>query len=280
MAGKSWSMQEVHATVADYFEMLQCELLGDEYSKAEHNRTLRLSLSDRTKGAVELKHQNISAVLLEMGFVFIPGYKPMGNYQKLLADVVIEELKAKPELEALAEKEIARPAKLQSVQSMRGVLVDPPKVNKVEEPAINAPYMRRAIKKDYLALEAQNRSLGMAGEQFIAEYEARRLHSAGHATLANRVEHVAASKGDGLGYDVLSYEFSGKERYIEVKTTAFGATAPFYVSRGEVDFSEEKALQFVLARVHEFRSAPKFFELKGSLRESTRLAAISFLARL
>jgi ribosome maturation factor RimP len=85
-------MQEVRATVADYFEMLECELVGDEYSKAEHNRTLRLSLLDRTKGAVELKHQNISAVLLEMGFVFIPGYKPMGNYQKLLADVVIEQL--------------------------------------------------------------------------------------------------------------------------------------------------------------------------------------------
>ena len=40
------------------------------------------------------------------------------------------------------------------------------------------------------------------------------------------------------------------------------------------------AAQFVLARVHEFRSAPKFFELKGSLRKCLRLAAVTFLARV
>jgi hypothetical protein len=280
MAGKSWSRHEVEATVRDYFAMLQLELQDQPYNKADHNRTLRRSLADRTKGAVELKHQNISAVLLEMGFVFIPGYKPLGNYQKLLADVVIEQLKSAPELEAIAEREVSRPASPPVVQSMSGVLVDPPKVSRVQEPGMPVPYVRRALKKNYLELEARNRSLGLAGEQFVAEYEARRLHSAGHAALANRVEHVAATKGDGLGYDVLSFELTGRERFIEVKTTAFGATAPFYISRNEVDFSEEQDSQFVLARVHEFRNAPKFFELKGSLRKCLSLAAVTFLARL
>jgi hypothetical protein len=280
MAGKSWSRQEVEATVRDYLDMLQLELEQQPYSKTEHNRTLRLSLADRTKGAVELKHQNISAVLLEMGFVFIAGYKPMGNYQKLLADVVVEQLKNKPELEAVAEREIARPAAVPALRSMSGVLVNPPRINRVQEPASKVPYIRRAIKKDYLELESRNRSLGLAGEQFVAEYETRRLHSAGHPALANRVEHIAATRGDGLGYDVLSFELSGRERFVEVKTTAFGATAPFYISRNEVDFSDEQASQFVLARVHEFRSAPKFFELRGSLRKSLSLAAVTFLARL
>ena len=80
------------------------------------------------------------------------------------------------------------------------------------------------------------------------------------AALANRVEHVSDIRGDGLGYDVLSFEASGAERFIEVKTTVFGAVTPFYVSRNELAFSEEKDDQFVLARVHEFRSAPKFFD--------------------
>ena len=60
--------------------------------------------------------------------------------------------------------------------------------------------------------------MGLAGEQFIAEFEARRLHAAGQKSLAERVEHVAGSRGDGLGYDVLSFEVSGEERFIEVKT--------------------------------------------------------------
>jgi len=45
-------------------------------------------------------------------------------------------------------------------------------------------------------------------------------------------------------------------------------------------FSEEQGKQFVLARVHEFRSAPRFFELKGSIRKNVLLDAVSFIARL
>jgi hypothetical protein len=139
---------------------------------------------------------------------------------------------------------------------------------------------RSAAKRDYLQIESRNRSLGLAGEQFVAEFEVRRLHAAGHGLLADRVEHVAHTQGDGLGYDVLSFEASGRERFIEVKTTDFGAATPFYVSRNEVAFSEERSGQFVLARVHEFRSAPKFFELKGAIRKNVSLDAVSFIARL
>jgi hypothetical protein len=65
-----------------------------------------------------------------------------------------------------------------------------------------------------------------------------------------------------------------------VKTTAFGAATPFFVSRNEMAFSDEQAVQFVLCRVHEFRSSAKLFELKGSHRRNLRLDPISFIARL
>ena len=94
------------------------------------------------------------------------------------------------------------------------------------------------------------------------------------------MEHVSKSRGDGLGYDMLSFDPTGRERFIEVKTTAFGAATPFYVSRNEVAFSEERAKQFVLARVHEFRTAPKLFELKGAIRTNLRLDPVSYIARL
>ena len=41
--------------------------------------------------------------------------------------------------------------------------------------------------------------------------------------LAARVDRVSETRGDGLGYDVLSFETSGRERLIEVKTTNYGA---------------------------------------------------------
>ncbi|KHK03927.1 HNH endonuclease [Desulfovibrio sp. TomC] len=88
MANKDWSSEEVRLTIDDYFEMLQKESTGQSYNKAEHNRNLQVKLSGRTKAAIELKHQNISAILHQLGYVFINGYKPRGNFQKSMAHAV------------------------------------------------------------------------------------------------------------------------------------------------------------------------------------------------
>ncbi|WP_272699815.1 HNH endonuclease [Desulfovibrio sp. Fe33] len=87
-----WSREEVTATVRDYLEMLQAELNGEKYVKAHHRKELLKFLEDRTNGAVERKHQNISAVLRKHGYPFIEGYKPLSAYQGLLEEVVLEEL--------------------------------------------------------------------------------------------------------------------------------------------------------------------------------------------
>lgn len=279
--GSSWSREEVEATVADYLRMLRLELAGQPYNKAAHNRALLQQLDRRTRGAVELKHQNISAILLDQGFAYIPGYKPMGNYQQLLSDVVLGQIAQDASLDELVLQAVERSAVIPDIDSLRGVLVDPPRVvRRVAQSRATGFPVRRAAKRDYLQIESRNRSIGLAGEQFIAEFEVRRLHAAGRRALADRVEHVAGTRGDGLGYDVLSFDVTGEERFVEVKTTDFGATTPFYVSRNEVAFSEEQSKQFVLARVHEFRSAPKFFELKGAIRKNVVLDAVSFVARL
>ena len=68
--------------------MLACELRGERFNKAARNRALRQHLDGRSRGAVERKHQNVSAVLIALGFPYIDGYKPLGNVQGLLRDVV------------------------------------------------------------------------------------------------------------------------------------------------------------------------------------------------
>lgn len=83
-----WSPEEVEATVSDYLEMLAMELRGQSFNKAEHNRILLNRLNHRSRGAIERKHQNISAVLIDLGYPYIDGYKPLFNYQDLLYRVV------------------------------------------------------------------------------------------------------------------------------------------------------------------------------------------------
>ena len=94
--------------MADYFEMLRLELLGEPYNKSEHRRRLLPHLKGRTQASIELKHANISAVLFEMGIPFIDGYKPRKNYQRnLLPDAVRAYLAGHPEV--LACQRLAPP---------------------------------------------------------------------------------------------------------------------------------------------------------------------------
>jgi len=90
MAEHDWSREEVEATVGDYFAMLRDELAGLSINKSERNLRLRSLLQDRSKGSVEFKHANISAVLTLHGYPYIDGYKPRFNFQALLEQVVLD----------------------------------------------------------------------------------------------------------------------------------------------------------------------------------------------
>lgn len=96
--GDFWNVKEVEAIVADYFKMLDNELHGIHYNKTEHRHALSTLLNTRTDGSIERKHQNISAVLIDQGFPYIAGYKPLQNYQQLLLlltdDIIIWSVKA------------------------------------------------------------------------------------------------------------------------------------------------------------------------------------------
>jgi hypothetical protein len=276
----AWSRQEVEATVADYFHMLMLELSGQSYNKSAHRKLLLPQLNGRTDAAVERKHQNISAILIEYGVPYISGYKPLGNYQALLREVVEERLKVDSRLDQAAEVACLTPAALPLLSNYSSLLVDPPKFNHVaREPEAAGTYRPVPQKRDYLAREARNASLGLAGEEFVLNYEHYRLRSLGKDGLADRVEHVSQTKGDGLGYDILSFDAMGRERFIEVKTTAFGKETPFFVSRGELRFAKEYEDGFHLYRLFDFRREPKLFDLPGSLDRHCSLNPVTYICQ-
>jgi 5-methylcytosine-specific restriction protein A len=75
-----WTDAELSAAVTAYIGMLQCELEGKSYVKADVNRTLREgALAGRTRSSVELRMQNISATLYELRIPHITGYLPARN---------------------------------------------------------------------------------------------------------------------------------------------------------------------------------------------------------
>lgn len=136
------------------------------------------------------------------------------------------------------------------------------------------------LRADFDVVEAANRSLGTAGELAVVEHEHRRLWEGGHRHLAERVEHVAGTQGDGLGYDVLSFEPDGRERLIEVKTTRRASLTPFFLTRNEVDVSRERAEVYQLYRLYRFDRAPKLFVLRGDLTRVCLLEPTQFRAQV
>lgn len=275
-----WSRLEVEATVADYFHMLVMELSGQSYKKSSHRKELLKRLNARSDGAVERKHQNISAILIENGYPYISGYKPLSNYQELLRQIVEERLAQDIDVGRAADVACVIPAAPPLLTDYAGVLVDAPvRDHSVKEPRESEYSAPKPVKRDYLAREARNASLGEAGELFVVNFEHHRLISLGLNKFADRVEHVAKTQGDGLGFDVLSFDASGRERFIEVKTTSFGKETPFYATKGEVRFAQQHERDYVLYRLFNFRRNPRLFELAGRIDRHCSMEPTTYLCR-
>jgi hypothetical protein len=138
--------------------------------------------------------------------------------------------------------------------------------------------LRFGSRPTYIEREARNRSLGNADELFVLNYERTRLIHARKESLAAKIEHTSKVRGDGEGYDVLSFDETGAERLIEVKTTKYGSDTPFFVTRNEVAVSERAAAQYHVYRLYGFRVTPKLYMLPGAISGTCRLSAATFLA--
>ncbi|MGB7344334.1 MAG: DUF3883 domain-containing protein, partial [Pirellulaceae bacterium] len=203
-----------------------------------------MKLNGRTEGSIEFKHANISAALIEEGFPYIDGYKPRSNFQGLLLDVVASEVTNNSELLQIAAADADQPMPVPEVEEILGILTARPESVQLPQIASDPGARPARLPTDYLKREASNRSLGSAGEQFILNYERARLISLGRDSLASRIEHTSKVRGDHEGYDILSFEDSGEERLIEVKTTKYGRDTPFYATRNEIVVSEANRTQY------------------------------------
>lgn len=271
----NWSEAEVRATVEDYFWMLERELRGETYSKTIQRHALIAKLQSRPPGAVERKHQNISGVLLELGFPFVRGYKPLLNYQGLLRDVVLERLaQARSLIEAADQLS-------QGVPAQSRALADPvaaPELVVREKPRISFESGFRSGRTDYVARDQRNRELGLRGEEIVIGWERQSLVASGRSDLASRVRWTSQDDGDGAGYDIESYYPDGAVRLIEVKTTNHHDRFPFLVTRNEVEVSERRAAEYHLVRVFDFSRDPRHFILPGSIRDHFELEPTGYRA--
>jgi len=268
-----WSPDEVRLVVEDYFAMLRGEQAGHVYNKTEHRRNLMEHIG-RNKGSVEFKHQNISAVLSELGLPWIRGYKPRHNYQGALLDAISDYLAKNPDPIPFAPRPVGGLAESQELY-----LGPPPSPRGAD---LKRPRgLERLIRKfDPAARDQLNRTLGRAGEERILEFERQTLVKLDRPDLARKVRWISEEEGDGAGYDIHSFDPSGAERLIEVKTTRGGNTTPFYLTRNENDVANERPDSFRLYRLYDFSKRPGLFRLTPPLEAVLQLEPLTFRASL
>jgi hypothetical protein len=268
-----WSEKEVELIITDYFEMLSLELAGKTFLKSSHRRNLSPLLNNRSEGSIEFKHQNISAVLINLGQPYIIGYLPRYNYQKILEEKVIEYLQLNLQIENQF-KSFAEKVVIYNVTNFNKILVDPP----ILENQLNSfsSNKKNPIKINYLEKEQSNSILGSSGEEFVLKYERWCLMQAGKEKLSNQIKWISKEEGDGAGFDILSKYPNGSDKYIEVKTTKLGKETPFYFTRNELQFSQNHYKDYNLYRVFNFSKEAKMFTKNGSLDKICHSVPISY----
>jgi len=278
-ASGNWTKGEVGVILRDYFAMLLLELEGTHFSKTAHRTRLLKKLNGRSKGSVEFKHCNISAVLDEQGLPYISGYKPRDRYQKSLKSEVLTFIASQPLLENVIQSKLVESPQ----QALDGSKF---RIEEIEEAAPKAVAKLHSSGKkvarftNWEKVTADGKALGNLGEKFVFELERRHLGESGRSDLAQKIVWVSKEEGDGLGYDIRSWDHeSGKVKCIEVKTTNGGISTPFIISANELAVSNAIANDYWIYRIFGYASGkPKLFRINGPLSKRLHLEPIQYRA--
>ena len=233
-------------------------------------------LRNRSEGAIEFKHQNISAVLKGLGEVWLTGYRPAFNFQTVLEDAVERWLALNPAWLRRAPDESRADAA--GMQEPAPLWVGQPPTLSNRPPQELKQMLGIARRFDAAGRDERNRALGRAGEALALAHERAALAGAGRGDLAREVRWVSDEEGDGAGYDIASFTPAGQARLLEVKTTRGWDRTPFYISRNELAVSEARREEWRLFRLWNFSREPKAFELAPPLERHVSLMPTVFQA--
>jgi hypothetical protein len=272
MQGAAWSPAENRAAIHSYMRMLLLEWDDTPYNKSAERRTLSRSLSARTDSSIEMKHRNISAILLAHGIPPIYGYKPLPNFQSALEKSVTRKIESIPHFGDSA------------VRSINAVKDSPeiPSLEPAEIPQVSISWKcaysrRKLVPRDLLAAEAQAYELQHLALRAVALHERCSLIASNRKELAEAVNLQEFDERVGTG-TVQSYSAEGELKTISVKATNSLAEFPFMLSSDEIDLSLDPSAGYHLYRVFGLRHRPSFYVLRGNLKASAQLTATDYTA--
>lgn len=123
-----------------------------------------------------------------------------------------------------------------------------------------------AIQSDHLRKAKRNKYIGDLGELLVLEIEKENVAN----EFYSNVLHQSRIEGDGLGYDIISVDEKGIDKFIEVKTTTGPYNTPFFITKNELEKSIIEKDKYFLYRLYNFdikKNSADYFIINGSLLE-------------
>jgi len=151
-----------------------------------------------------------------------------------------------------------------------------PDISKIKADFIDLKIDQKKIKKikraqraypkivDFERENARRKKIGDLGEEIVLKKEQELLKNKRRLNLSNQVKQI--SKVDiSAGYDILSYELSGKEKYIEVKSTASlpRETFTFIITINEYEKAKKLKNYYLYIVFGTLLKNPKIWRLKN-----------------
>ncbi len=138
----------------------------------------------------------------------------------------------------------------------------PPSISNKPKTKVTRVYGK---KTDFIKKAEEDQKTGIKAEILVRDYERSVLINLGRQDLADKVRWMA-KEADGYGYDVLSYDEWGNEKYIEVKGTKLMKTTPFNITSNELETSINKGNKYWIYRVYYVNDhSPKFYKFQGRI---------------
>lgn len=153
--------------------------------------------------------------------------------------------------EIIEEKENST---IKNSESKKELLLTEKQYNKK---VINNSKGQRISNIDHEAANRVKQFNGKQGEELVMDYERKRLKNDNQLkAFVDKIEHVSVTKGDGLGYDILSYDVIDgevKEIYIEVKTVSGNINSPINISLKELKVAKQNKGQYKIYKVFDYK---------------------------
>ena len=141
----------------------------------------------------------------------------------------------------------------------------------------------RTHNRDFEKEAESSNKIGKLGEQLALAYERNRLKESGITDVEDKVFLTSDNPAYGNAYpcDLISVDNSGNTVYIEVKSTQGASTAPFFISKEELKFSEDHKDSYRLYRFYNVMkkaTIPKFYETDGYVGDNFTLICDRYIA--